>query len=46
MSGKEVGGIMGLLALYFVFDLFIWNGGILNPSILSRIANVGVITPF
>jgi hypothetical protein len=35
--GKAVGT---LLILYFMFDFFLWNGGIVNPSILQRIADV------
>lgn len=38
--------IGGLLSLYFVFDFVFWNGGLLNLSILQRIANVGFILPF
>jgi len=29
--------------LYFLFDFIFWNGGLVNPSILQRIANVGVV---
>jgi hypothetical protein len=40
---KEIGGIIGTLgALYFLFDFFLWNGGLLNPSILSRISAIGM----
>ncbi len=31
--------ISGLLSLYFVFDFVFWNGGLVDPSILYRIAN-------
>jgi hypothetical protein len=37
--------IGGLLSVYFLFDFFFWNGGLLNPSILQRIANVGMLVP-
>lgn len=39
---KEIGGLIGTLgALYFLFDFFFWNGGLLNPSIISRINTIG-----
>lgn len=47
MSAQGAGGIIGgSLALYFLFDFFFWNGGLLDPSIMTRIANVGVAIPF
>lgn len=46
MSAQGAGGIIGgLLALYFLFDFFFWNGGLVDPAILSRIASVGVVSP-
>jgi hypothetical protein len=38
--GRLIGGVG---TLYFVFDFFVWNGGLVNPNILQRIANVGTI---
>jgi len=46
MSGEGIGGaISGVLALYFFFDFFFWNGGLLDPSIMARFANVGMLIP-
>lgn len=40
---KEIGGIIGTLGtLYLLFDFFFWNGGLLNPSIISRINAIGM----
>jgi|GEM_PF-5407839 len=35
--GRLIGG---LASVYFLFDFFFWNGGLVNPSILQRIRNV------
>jgi hypothetical protein len=41
---KEIGEIIGVLgALYFLFDFFLWNGGILDPSIIARITAIGTV---
>jgi hypothetical protein len=38
---EEIGRLIGGLAsVYFLFDFFFWNGGLVNPSILQRISNV------
>ncbi len=38
---EAIGRLIGsLLALYFLFDFFFWNGGLVDPSILQRIADV------
>jgi len=39
---KELSQILSALGvLYFFFDFFLWNGGLLNPSIIARISAVG-----
>jgi hypothetical protein len=35
--------IGGLLSIYFLFDFFLWNGGLVNPSILQRISEATAI---
>ncbi len=38
--------IAGVAMAYFVFDFLLWNGGLVNPSVVSRILSVGMIAPF
>ncbi len=41
---KAIGRLIGGLAsIYFLFDFFFWNGGLVNPSILQRMSNVMTI---
>lgn len=38
--GKAIGAALATLAiLYLVFDFFFWNGGLVDPSIFTRIEN-------
>jgi hypothetical protein len=38
--------IVVLVTVYLMIDFFFWNGGILNPAILPRIADVaGMVAP-
>ncbi len=41
---KEIGGVIGAIGTaYLSFDFFFWDGGILDPSILSLINDVGMV---
>lgn len=37
-AGGPGAAIAVLLALYFIFDFFFWDGGLVNPSIMTRLA--------
>ena len=40
-------GVLGTVAsVYLLFDFFLWNGGLLNPAILPRMAGVLYRTGF
>ena len=39
---KIIGSILGV---YFLFDFFFWNGGLVNPSILQQFADLMTIIP-
>lgn len=41
MLERIFGAIGTVLVVYFMFDFFFWDGGILNPSIMTRITEVG-----
>ncbi|WP_232702654.1 hypothetical protein [Halobacterium wangiae] len=43
---KIVGAIGTALSLYFIFDFFFWNGGLVNPSIFTRLESVMMLLPF
>jgi hypothetical protein len=42
----EIGrAVAGVLSVYFMFDFFLWNGGLVNPSIFQRISDTLGIVP-
>jgi hypothetical protein len=44
---KEIGGILSALGLvYFTFDVILWDGGLLDLSILTRINSLGIVLGF
>lgn len=32
-------GVVALVVLYVVFDIFFWDGGFVNPSFLSQLSD-------
>lgn len=46
MIDRIIGGLTAALTLYFLFDFFFWDGGILNPSILTRINDAAGVIAF
>lgn len=41
---QAIGGLLAIiLTAYFLFDFFLWNGGLVDPSILTRIAEAGML---
>lgn len=40
MINRVIGVLVTIAMVYLVIDFFLWNGGILEPAIITRIAEL------